>query len=684
MKKEKIKLSVILGELLILISFILVIVFATIGQKLEFIIPLIVVFPLIGMLINGFFGKFIPNRWVHQVAIGAILASFTTAVVSVLKLASFSEERVIVHLFSWISVGHFNVDFSFMLDHLSSVMILVITGIGGLIHLYSVGYMHGDKSYSRFFTYLNLFVFAMLILVLGSNMLMMFIGWEGVGLASYLLIGFWFNEAANATAGKKAFLTNRVGDFGFLIGMFVILGVVGSLDYTALEIATLPGGVITAGIATTVALLLFVGAMGKSAQIPLYIWLPDAMAGPTPVSALIHAATMVTAGVYMITRLNYLFILSPVAMSFIAIIGASTALFAASIALVQKDIKKVLAYSTVSQLGYMFLAVGVGAFGAGVMHLMTHAFFKATLFLGAGSVIHGMSGDQNMEDMGGLSKKMKHTWITMMMATIAITGILPLSGFISKDEILWKAFSSGNKVLPWLPNILWAMGVLAAIMTSFYMWRLFFLTFHSGETRHPENKVKNHIHESPWTMTSVLWILGSFSVVIGWIGLPHLFYHGHGIFNIFHRWLEPVVSVSESKIHAIHHGTGIEITMMLISTSLALTAFGIAWFFYKKEISSVPASIARKMRPVYRVLLNKYYVDEFYYFLIRTIILWGSDKILFRTIDEIIIDKILVQGLGRIFSWMGNIIRLFQNGNTQYYVLVMITAFFAFFMFMTL
>ncbi len=648
-------------------------------------LPLIPMFPLIGMIINGLLGKFLPKKLVHLIAITALLASFTTSVIVVSKLAGLPEESrsVSVEVFKWINVGTFSVSFSFTLDQLSSIMLLVITGIGGLIHVYSVGYMNGDKSYSRFFTYLNLFVFAMLLLVLGSNMLIMFIGWEGVGLASYLLIGFWFEDSANAAAGMKAFITNRIGDFGFLIGMFILILTIGSLDFSAIKM-NVEAGTITTTIATAATMLFFVGAMGKSAQIPLYVWLPDAMAGPTPVSALIHAATMVTAGVYMVVRLNFLFVLAPATMTVIALIGAFTAFFAASIGLVQNDIKKVLAYSTVSQLGYMFLGVGVGAFGGGILHLVTHAFFKATLFLGAGSVIIGMHHNQDMREMGGLAKKMPVTHFAMWMATFAITGVLPFSGFISKDEIIWRAFASHNTVIPGINYVLWGLGALAAMMTSFYMWRLYYLTFHSGETRVKDHHVAEHIKESPKSMTFVLIILSFFAVVIGWIGLPHLFYHGKGIFNSFHRWLEPLVHESESRIHVIHNA-GLEWGLMAVTSALVFISFFWARKWYKKEISVNTKVWAEALKPLHTLLYNKYFVDELYYWLIDKLILQFSHKVLWKTIDYIFIDNIIINGLVAGGSkTVGFLVGLFQTGKLQFYAFVMVATFFFIFYFMTL
>ncbi|MCB1182440.1 NADH-quinone oxidoreductase subunit L [bacterium] len=507
----------------------------------------IVLVPLLGAAVNGLLNRRLPRQVAGLLACAAVGISFALSLTVFLRLAGMPAEARFVNdiVTTWIGFGNLQVDLGFAMDPLSGVMALVVTGVGFLIHIYSLGYMSHDKGFPRFFTYLNLFIFAMMTLVLGENLLMLFVGWEGVGLCSYLLISFWFGEEANAAAGKKAFVVNRIGDFGFLLGMFVIgatllphLGVgEGLLSFRVLQAHA---GTL-APAATLICLLLFVGATGKSAQIPLYIWLPDAMAGPTPVSALIHAATMVTAGVYMIARMNFLFVLAPTAMNVVAVVGAVTAIFAATIALTQNDIKKVLAYSTVSQLGYMMLACGVGAFAMGIFHVMTHAFFKALLFLGSGSVIHAMSDEQDMRVMGGLRKKLPVTFATFMVGTLALAGIFPLAGFFSKDEILWKTWSSGN-------TLLWALGFLGAGLTAFYMMRLVVLTFF-GENR-ASAEVKHHIHESPATMTMPLVILAVLSVVGGWVGIPH--FMGGGAH--FEQWLEPVFARHEVAPDA--HGAG--------------------------------------------------------------------------------------------------------------------------------
>jgi len=522
---------------------------------------LIPLLPLLGAAINGLAGKRLPRRVVHLVGCGAVLAAF------VLSLASFwalsndlhglqsepgftvdADARRVEHtLATWIPgdvEGAFRVDWGFTLDPLSALMILVVTGVGFLIHVYSIGYMKSDPGFARYFAYLNLFTGMMLILVLGSSLLVLFVGWEGVGLCSYLLIGFWYSDAAKAAAGMKAFLVNRIGDFGFLIGLMLLFSHLGTLNIQQV-LAGVEGPFLhETALLTAVALCLFVGAVGKSAQLPLYVWLPDAMAGPTPVSALIHAATMVTAGVYMVARMSPLYMAAPAALTVVGVVGAATALFAATIALAQTDIKKVLAYSTISQLGYMFLACGVGAFTAGVFHLTTHAFFKGLLFLGSGAVIHAMSGEQDMRKMGGLRGKLPVTYRTFLVGTIAIAGFLPFAGFFSKDEILWKAWESGH---PWL----WLVGTVTALLTSLYMFRLLFLTFF-GKSRSSE-EVQSRIHESPRTMTVPLIILAGLSVVGGWIGLsPALSFGRH--WNFFERWLEPVFEPARRVQAALAHG----------------------------------------------------------------------------------------------------------------------------------
>ena len=495
----------------------------------------IVLSPLLGAILVALLGRTLPRKVIGTLASAAVGVSFLIGLAAFFKLKELSghghgEETVFLadHLYRWFAVGGLNVEAAFVFDRLSAVMVLVVAGVSALIHIYSMGYMARDECYWRYFTYLNLFVFFMLLLVTADNAVAMFVGWEGVGLCSYLLIGFWFEDPEKAYAGKKAFVVNRIGDFGFLLGIILIFWSLGTVNFN--EIAQQAPLLLTGGgtLATAICLLLFLGATGKSAQIPLYVWLPDAMAGPTPVSALIHAATMVTAGVYMIVRLNVLYLLAPAAMCVVAVVGAATAIYAASIGLMQNDIKKVLAYSTVSQLGYMFLAVGVGAFSAGIFHLVTHAFFKALLFLGSGSVIHAMSNKQDIREMGGLKKQMPVTYWTFLFATLAIAGIPPFSGFFSKDEILWKAFSS-----PQGHWTLWLIGFVAAGLTAFYMFRLVFLTFH-GECRADE-ETKHHIHESPSLMTVPLIVLGVLSVIGGFAGIPEALWGG----NHFHHWLAP-------------------------------------------------------------------------------------------------------------------------------------------------
>jgi NADH-quinone oxidoreductase subunit L len=557
---------------------------------------------------------------------GMILLSFLFSAGAVWQLAQQAHRVREVIQFSWIaglpfhmSNGHlasFQMDWGFLLDPLSSVMILVVTGIGFLIHVYSTGYMAHDGGYYRFFGYLNLFVFFMLMLVLANNYVLLFVGWEGVGLCSYLLIGFYFHKKSAADAGKKAFIVNRVGDAGFIIGMLLLLSTLGTLRFTdvnaALRSAAFTPEVAGIGTLTIVSLCLFFGATGKSAQFPLYIWLPDAMEGPTPVSALIHAATMVTAGVYMVARSSALFSLTPIALTVVAVIGAFTAILAATIALVQNDIKRVLAYSTVSQLGYMFLALGVGAYWVAVFHLFTHAFFKALLFLGSGSVIHAMSGEQDMRRMGALKDKIPLTYRTMWIGSIAIAGIPGLAGFFSKDEILWQAFSS-----PKGGTVLWAVGLTTAAMTAFYMWRMMYLTFYGKSRVAPE--VASHVHESPPSMTGVLSVLALGSVLAGWLGVPKLWtMFGEG-FRTFENWLAPMFATGagEAVKEAVHegaHSTSTEWTLMLLSVVVAVAGILVARYFYVDK-PEIPEHIAAAVPGLYRTLYNKWYVDEIYDFL---------------------------------------------------------------------
>jgi NADH-quinone oxidoreductase subunit L len=560
-----------------------------------------------------------------------------------------------VQFFEWIAMGKLRVDMSFVVDSISAVMILIITGVGSLIHLFSVGYMHHDKGVAKYFAYLNLFLFNMLLLVLGDNLLVMFVGWEGVGLCSYLLIGFWFTDKEKAAAGMKAFITNRIGDAAFLLGMFTLFLTFGTLNFQEINslVPATPEMAWT-GALTLGTLFLFIGATGKSAQIPLYVWLPDAMAGPTPVSALIHAATMVTAGVYMIVRLNPLFLMAPNTMMVIAIIGAATAVLAATIGLTQWDIKKVLAYSTVSQLGYMFLACGVGAFGAAMFHLMTHAFFKALMFLGSGSVIHAMHEEQDIRKMGGLKKYMPITHWTFFFGWLAIIGIPPFAGFFSKDEILWMAFHS-----PFGHVGLWAMGAIGAAMTAFYMTRLMALTFW-GKSRVPKDI---HPHESPPSMAIPLVILGLLSIIGGWIGIPHVIGEALGnIPNFWEHWFENSIKVP----HMEHAEASLEWSLMGVSVGLATISAFLAYHFYV-QAPEKPKRFAESIKGVYNVVYNKYFVDELYFAgIINPLVRFSKD--LWYYIDVNVIDKTtyLVADMVR---GGGTLVRGFQNGNIQQYAM---------------
>lgn len=611
-------------------------------------------FPAIGAFINGLFGYRFTKNTVHSVAIAAIGLSFLFSIYAFFQLLSLPPHARVVEetVYSWIAIGNFSVNVAFLLDPLSAVMLLVVTGVGFLIHIYSVGYMHHDKAYWRFFTYLNLFVFAMLLLVMGNNFLMMFVGWEGVGLCSYLLIGFWYEDHNNANAGKKAFVVNRVGDFGFILGIFFIFTTFGSIRYMdVFDKATmmLPYG---STLATAITLLLFVGATGKSAQIPLYVWLPDAMAGPTPVSALIHAATMVTAGVYMIARCNVLYSLAPFSLGVVATVGAVTALFAATMGLLQRDIKKVLAYSTISQLGYMFLGVGVAAYSAGVFHLMTHAFFKALLFLGAGSVIHAMGGEQDIMKMGGLRKHIPKTFATFFIGTLAIAGTPGLSGFFSKDEILWQAFSS-----PHGHPMLWLIGAVAAGMTSFYMFRLTFLTFFGTERM--DEHTKHHIHESPNSMVIPLMILAFLSVFGGYVGVPEAL----GGSNKFHHFFEPVIRhVGEAK--EAHFSHALEYGLMATSVAIAVVGFLISYTFYIKN-PALPERLKNSLSGLYRLIFNKYYVDEIYEFAFVNGCK-GLGTILWQKFDVLVVDGI-VNGVAKVVELTGSVVKKLQTGYIQNY-----------------
>jgi len=673
-----------------------------------------------------FFGRNLPKKSVNIVCVGAVVLAFLLACAAVWQYGDYAHDtpgkpyQTILYTWLGTDTGHLNysthsgapaqfmADAGFLLDPLSVIWLLFVTGVGMLIHIYSIGYMAHEGGYYRFFGYLNLFMFSMLTLVLANNYVLLFVGWEGVGLCSYLLIGFYFHRKSASNAANKAFIVNRIGDAGFLLGMFFVAWYFGSLRFVDVTNAARSGHFLIGDpIITAATLLLFVGACGKSAQIPLYIWLPDAMEGPTPVSALIHAATMVTAGVYMVARSNALFVLAPTSMKTVAIVGAITAMFAASIGLVQNDIKRVLAYSTVSQLGYMFLALGVGAFAAGVFHVFTHAFFKALLFLGSGSVIHAMSGEQDMRNMGDLYHRTPITHRTMFIATLAISGIFPFAGFFSKDAILWESWTSEGGAYRWL----WLIGVITALMTAFYMFRLMFLTFH-GKPR-MSHEVEHHIHESPRSMTGPLVVLAFFSIFAGFLGWPHSL----GGSDRFTKYLEPVfareaVVLGEERPGQLAAGKKeeeertdpTEYILMGLSLALAVSGAGLAWKYYRGADKGYQEPIDAVAPPVYNVLLNKYYVDEGYdyvftgrrkidgfrlgvfglgdasaWFDIHIIdgIVNGAGKStriagrISSWWDKYIIDGLLVNGpavLARIFSYP---LRMLQWGLVQWYALVM-------------
>ncbi|MCA2004381.1 MAG: NADH-quinone oxidoreductase subunit L [Ignavibacterium sp.] len=627
-------------------------------------IYLTVLLPLAGFLINGIFGSRIKNeKVIGTIGSSVIGISFLIALGAFFETLSLPVEQrqLIVNLFTWLDAGGLNVSFAYQVDQLSLVMALIVTGVGFVIHVYSIGYMHGDKGFWRFFAYLNLFIFAMMNLILADNFVLLFLGWEGVGLCSYLLIGFWydrkFEKSTTSDAAKKAFIVNRIGDFGFLLGMFLIFLTFGSLNFNDVFSKANTFSV-SASVYGFITLFLFIGATGKSAQIPLYVWLPDAMAGPTPVSALIHAATMVTAGVYMVARCSVLFASAPQIMIVVAVIGLTTAFFAATIGIVQNDIKKVLAYSTISQLGYMFLAMGVGAFSAGIFHVMTHAFFKALLFLGAGSVIHSMHEEQDIQRYGGLKKYMPHTAITFLIAALAISGIPPLSGFFSKDEILWYSFANGS-------FILWLVGVITALMTAFYMFRLYFLTF-EGKERFGHDK---HPHESPKVMTIPLIVLAILSVIGGFVGIPEVFSGEHG--NQFHNWLAPIFKDADRKLmHFGLHSHFEEILLMVISVIGATASILLARYIYLKK-PEIAVRTASRFKGLYNLLWNKYYVDEIYDLLVVNPIVTVSRNVLWKIADNKIIDG-TVNGVAKLIDIISATIRKIQTGVAQLYALVMV------------
>ena len=626
---------------------------------------LIPALPLAGAAINGFLGKKSSRTAVTTVGLVFPGAAFAWALLVALRFSSLDlpYQEYVAH---WIRYGNFSADFALYLDQLSLIMLLVVTGVGFLIHIYSVGYMWDDPSYYRFFAYLNLFMFFMLTLILANNYLVMFIGWEGVGLASYLLIGFWFTKDSAASAGKKAFIVNRIGDFGFLIGLFLLIQHFGSLNFTQVfaQVQPLAPENTSAGLLTAIGILLMVGACGKSAQIPLYVWLPDAMEGPTPVSALIHAATMVTAGVYMVSRSHVIFERAPMALMVVAVIGTLTALFAATIGITQTDIKKVLAYSTVSQLGYMFMACGVGAFSAGIFHLMTHAFFKGLLFLSAGSVIHAVGGEQDMRRMGGLRSFIPWTFLTMGIATLAIAGIPPFAGFWSKDEILWKAYSSDHG--SW---VFWLIGVITAFLTSFYMFRLLFMTFFGDyrgarvDAHGQAHAVHGHDehghgepHESPMVMLVPLMILALLSMVGGLVGIG----------NRFEHFLGPVFgsgAVAEGAGEAASRGT--ELLLMGISVAVAFLGLIFAYVLYVSK-PYLPEKITDALNGVYTTVLNKYYVDELYAKLFVKPLVDGSTTILWQGVDRKVIDD-TVNNAADGARHVSDEVRHMQSGNVRSY-----------------
>ena len=612
-------------------------------------LALIALLPLAGFLLNGVFatslsGKPFNNRVATVVGCFTPLMAFAFTIKAFLDLKAGGYTPIVEPLYRWATVGDSTFDIAFYFDRLSAVMTLIVTGVGSVIHIYSTGYMHDDKSYGRFFAYLNLFLFFMLLLVLGRSMLVLFVGWEGVGLASYLLIGFWFDDLANAKAGRKAFITNRVGDAGFLLGMFLLYRAFGTLDMDTINTAFLNGSPMALAVpASLVALFLFIGATGKSAQIPLYVWLPDAMAGPTPVSALIHAATMVTAGVYLVTRMSGIYMMAPDTSHLVAVIGVLTAFFAATIALVQTDIKKVLAYSTVSQLGFMFLALGVGAYGVAIFHVVTHAFFKACLFLGAGSVIHALGGEQDIRKMGGLRKKIPVTFATFAIATAAIAGIPGLAGFFSKDEILWYAFASTKGGAPWL----WGMAALTALMTAFYMFRLLWLTF-MGPSR-MDHEVEHHVHESPLSMTGVLMLLAALSAGGGYIKIPH-----------FLEAQIPLPPVVESLEHYEH-------TLLYVSIGLAVAGLALAVFFFGGPPARAEG-VKQSLLPLHRLLSAKYYVDELYNAVLVKPLAWFSEHVLLRTGDRMILDGSL-NGIAALAQRTAGLLSRVQTGSLQLYAL---------------
>jgi len=614
--------------------------------------------PLLGFLLNGLLGKALGRGIVNLVGPGVVGAAFVLSVLAFLDMLAAPGKSMGQELFPWIVSGDFSVPVAFTVDRLSGLYLLIVTGVGFLIHVYSVGYMAEEEGTHRFFAYLNLFIFFMLVLVLGDSFLLLFVGWEGVGLCSYLLIGYYYERDSAAAAAKKAFVVNRIGDFGFLVAMLLVFTTFGTLDLA--QVTAAAGTKLAYGgeLVTAITLLLFLGATGKSAQIPLFVWLPDAMEGPTPVSALIHAATMVTAGLYLLARLSALFVMAPVTLTVVAVVGTATAFLAATIGMAQNDIKRVLAYSTVSQLGYMFMAMGVGAFATGIFHVMTHAFFKALLFLGSGSVILGMHHEQDMQKMGGLLKPMPITGWTFIIATLAISGFpFFFAGFFSKDEILWQVFSS-----PAGHPALWAVGALTALLTAFYMFRAVGLTFFGASRADPH--VAHHVHESPWTITLPLVVLAALSIGGGWVGIPHVLGAplgiGNGIEHYFDGFFAPLPAAA-----AGHHAVSTELGLMAVSTLGALIAMWVGFKLFSGDLARV-ARMRDRVRPAYRLLAGKYFIDEIYQALVIRPIHWLSDRVLWRIVDAGLIDG-LVNGVGNSTRYLGGALRLTQNGITENY-----------------
>jgi NADH-quinone oxidoreductase subunit L len=617
--------------------------------------------PLAAFIINIVFGRGIIKDKAHWVSIAAVAGSWVISVLTLIDVLS--GKTLNQDLYSWIVAGNFKVSVGFLIDQLTTVMLIVVTTCSTLIHIYSVGYMHGDKGFYRFFSYLSLFTFCMLMLVMANNFLQLYFGWEGVGLCSYFLIGYYFDKKSASDAGKKAFIVNRFGDFGFGLGIIVIFLTFGTIFYAPVfsHAGDIAGRTINflgynVSLPTLIALLLFCGSIGKSAQMPLHVWLPDAMEGPTPVSALIHAATMVTAGVFLVARCHAIFDLSQTALSVVAVIGAITCLFAATIAVVQNDIKRIIAYSTISQLGYMFIACGVGAYGAGIFHLYTHAFFKALLFLCAGSVMHAMAGELDMRKMGGLRKYMPVTYMTMLLASLSIAGVPGFAGFFSKDEILWLAFSGPSPV----GKFVWLLGTIVVFLTAFYSFRLIFVTFH-GKFRGTHEQ-EHHLHESPKVMTIPLMLLCVGAVAAGWVGIPHLLGGGAN----FMEFLKPVLGNPEG------HGTeSLEWLMMGISIITGLSGIGFAYFMYVMR-TDLPEKVAGQFSAVYRILFNKYYVDELYSFLIIRPTLWVSSNILVGITDAKVIEAV-VNGVPAAIGGFSKQLRKIQTGFLQHYATIMAT-----------